>query len=47
MKQKERVRAVANALGLGADNVIAVSGTTGEGRDALLARIAQAAGVRA
>ena len=47
MKQKERVRAVSNALGLGADNVIAVSGTTGEGRDALLARIAQAAGVRA
>lgn len=41
MKAKERVRAVANAFGLGADNVIATSGTTGEGKDALLARIAQ------
>ena len=41
MKCKERVRAVANAFGLGADNVIAASGVTGEGRDALLARIGQ------
>ncbi len=41
MKAKERVRAVANAFGLGTDNVIATSGTTGEGKDALLARIAQ------
>lgn len=41
MKTKERVRAVANAYGLGADNVIATSGTTGAGKDALLSRIAQ------
>ena len=41
MKGKERVRAVANAFGLGADNVIAVSGITGEGKDALLRKIEQ------
>ena len=41
MKAKERVRAVANAFGLGADNVLAVSGLTGDGKDALLAKIAQ------
>ncbi len=41
MKQKERVRAVANAYGLGADNVIAVSGLTGEGKDKLLAKISE------
>lgn len=41
MKVKERARAVANAFGLGAGNVIPVSGLTGEGKDALLARIAQ------
>ena len=41
MKGRERVRAVANAFGLGADNVIAASGVTGEGKDALLARISQ------
>lgn len=41
MKVKERTRAVANAFGLGADNVIPVSGLTGDGKDALLARIAQ------
>ena len=40
MKGKERVRAVANAYGLGADNVIAVSGLTGEGKDAVLQKIA-------
>ena len=45
MKAKERARAVANAFGLGADNVIAVSGVTGEGKDALLARIAQVVAV--
>ena len=45
MKVKERTRAVANAFGLGADNVIAVSGVTGEGKDALLARIAQVVAV--
>ena len=39
MKGKERVRAVANAYGLGVDNVIAVSGLTGEGKDQLLAKI--------
>ena len=41
MKQKERSRAVANAFGLGADNVIAVSGLTGEGKDELLKKIAE------
>lgn len=41
MKRKERVRAVANAYRLGEGNVLAVSGLTGEGRDALLARIEQ------
>ena len=41
MKGRERVRAVANAFGLGADNVIAASGVTGEGKDTLLARISQ------
>ena len=44
MKTKERVRAVANAFSLGAGNVIPVSGLTGEGKDALLARIAQVIG---
>lgn len=39
MKIKERVRAVANAYGLGAGNVIAVSGLTGDGKDALLSKI--------
>ena len=41
MKVKERTRAVANAFGLGADNVIATSGATGAGKDVLLARIGQ------
>ena len=41
MKVKERTRAVANAFSLGADNVIPVSGLTGDGKDALLARIGQ------
>lgn len=41
MKVKERTRAVANAFSLGADNVIPVSGLTGDGKDTLLARIAQ------
>ncbi len=40
MKGKERMRAVANAYGLGEDNVIAVSGTTGAGKDELLQKIA-------
>ncbi len=39
MKIKERVRAVANAYGLGENNVIAVSGLTGDGKDALLSKI--------
>ncbi len=39
MKEKERVRSVANAYGLGVDNVIAVSSFTGEGKDKLLAKI--------
>lgn len=39
MKQKERVRAVANAYGLGVDNVISVSGLTGDGKEALLKKI--------
>ena len=46
MKVKERTRAVANAFGLGADNVIAVSGVSGDGKDALLAKIAQVVSVR-
>lgn len=41
MKQKERVRAVANAYGLGEGNVIAVSGITGEGKEALLGKIGE------
>ncbi len=40
MKGKERVRAVANAYGLGEGNVFAVSGLTGEGKDELLKKIA-------
>lgn len=39
MKRKERARQVAQSLGLGADNVIAVSGLTGEGKDELLKKI--------
>ncbi len=41
MKGKERVRAVANAFGLGEGNVFPVSALTGEGKDELLARIGQ------
>ena len=39
MKGKERVRKVAQGYGLGEGNVIAVSGLTGEGKDALLKKI--------
>lgn len=39
MKRKERARQVVQSLGLGADNVIAVSGLTGEGKDELLKKI--------
>ena len=46
MKVRERTRAVANAFGLGADNVIAVSGVSGDGKDALLAKISQVISVR-
>ncbi len=41
MKRKERVRAVANAYGLGEGNVLAFSGLTGEGKEELLAKISQ------
>ena len=44
MKQKERVRAVANAYGLGVNNVIAVSGLTGEGKDQMLSKIKEIIG---
>ena len=39
MKKKERVRGLANAYGLGEGNVLAVSGTTGDGREELIAKI--------
>ena len=39
MKIRERVRAVANAFGLGEGNVLAVSGLTGDGKDALVSKI--------
>lgn len=39
MKQRERMRAVARSYGLGDGNVIAVSGLTGDGKDALLRKI--------
>mgnify|MGYP005982666711 FL=1 len=41
MKVKERTRAIALMFGLGTGNVIAVSGVSGDGKDALLARIGQ------
>ncbi len=41
MNRIERMRAVANAFGLGADNVLAVSGQTGEGKEALLQKISE------
>ena len=39
MKRKERVRAIAQSLGLGEGNVIAVSGISGEGKDEMLKKI--------
>ena len=39
MKIKERVRKVAQGYGLGEGNVLAVSGLTGDGKDALLKKI--------
>ena len=44
MKVKERIRAVANGFGLGEGNVIAVSGLSGDGKDALLKKIGQVIG---
>ena len=41
MKRRERLCAVANAYGLGVDNVLAVSGLTGEGKEALLQKISE------
>lgn len=41
VKGRERVRAVANAYGLGADNVISLSGLTGAGKDKLLSKISE------
>ena len=41
MKVKERTLALANAYGLGVDNVIATSGLSGDGKDALLKKIDQ------
>lgn len=41
MKRKERVRALAQAFGLGTENVFAVSGLSGEGKEELLAKITQ------
>lgn len=41
MKQKERARSVAQKFGLGEDNVIAVSGLTGEGKEKLLSKIGE------
>ena len=39
MKRKERIRALANAYGLGEGNVLSTSGLTGEGREELIAKI--------
>ncbi len=39
MKIKERVRKVAQGYGLGEGNIVAVSGLTGDGKDALLKKI--------
>ena len=41
MKVKERTRTIALMFGLGTGNVLAVSGVSGDGKDALLARIGQ------
>ena len=41
MKIKERVRAIASAYGLGEGNVLAVSGLSGDGKDALLKKIGE------
>lgn len=41
MKVKEQTRRVAQKYGLGEANVLAVSGVSGDGKDALLAKISQ------
>lgn len=41
MKAKEQTRRIAQKYGLGEGNVIAVSSLSGEGKDAMLAKIAQ------
>ncbi len=45
MKAKERMRKVAQGFGLGTDNVIAVSGTTGKGKEELLKKIGEFLGL--
>ena len=39
MKQKERVQALASRLGLGRDDIIPVSGETGQGKEEIFAKI--------
>ena len=41
MKAKEQTRRIAQKYGLGEGNVLAVSGMTGDGKEALLAKISQ------
>ncbi len=41
MKRRERVRAIANAYGLGEGNVVCTSALTGEGKDELLSTISK------
>ncbi|MBR7186345.1 MAG: YihA family ribosome biogenesis GTP-binding protein [Clostridia bacterium] len=41
MKQKERLRAVANAYGLGMGNVLSASGLTGDGKSELIKKISE------
>ena len=45
MKAKERMRKVAQGFGLGTDNVIAVSGPTGKGKEELLKKIGEFLGL--
>ena len=47
MKQKERLRQLAGAYGLGIDNVLAVSGLSGDGKDELLKKIGDIVAARA
>ncbi len=41
MKQKEQTRALATALKMGVDNILPVSGETGQGKEAVLKKIEQ------